>query len=135
VHRSCRERLLASGGRIAAHACAGARIDHRGKRIRVEPLQTAGLGHVRDGSLAVQRHARNPIRILRPAALEDAMVVRGVGRAENAERQPAVQNGDPRHQTLSESLGRGKRVIAQKAQDRRNVSDRGGVAAQLLAAI
>ena len=52
---------LAVGGRVAAGTRAGAGIDDGFKRIRVEPLQAAGLGDAGDGCLAVERDAGNAV--------------------------------------------------------------------------
>ena len=90
--------------RITTSAGARAGIDNRSKRIGVEPLATAGLGYARDGRLAVQRYAGNAVRILRAAALEDPVVVGGVGRAEYAERQPAVQKSRFRNLPAAQHL-------------------------------
>ena len=71
AHRvAARVAELAVGWRIAAGACAGGGIDDRDKGLGIEPLPRAGNGHAGIGRFAVNRHAGNAARKLRPAGSE-----------------------------------------------------------------
>ena len=76
--------------RVAAHAGACARIDAGNESIRIQPLNRAGLRDARNRIVLVQRHAWNDARKLRAAAIHDAVSIRGIGRAQNRERQATV---------------------------------------------
>src|ERR1039457_1317587 len=56
---------------VATVAGAGARIDGRNKRVRVEPLDGSRLSHARDWIVFVQRYARNHAGVLRAARSEE----------------------------------------------------------------
>src|SRR5579864_280215 len=73
---------LAVLGIVAAITSAGSGIDRRRKRIWIEPLDRSWLGDARNVAIpAVGRHSRDEASELRPAALHNAIPVRGVGGA------------------------------------------------------
>src|ERR1017187_5629795 len=75
---------------VAAGTGPGARIDNRSKRVGVEPLDGSRLSHARDRTVVVQWDAGNHAGILRAAALNDAVSVGGIRRAQDRKWQAAV---------------------------------------------
>jgi len=80
---------------VAANTCPGARIDNRYKGARVEPLDRPRLRHTRDWLVFIQRNAWNDAGVLRPAALNDAVAVGRIRRAQDREWQATM----PKHGT------------------------------------
>src|ERR1039457_7659284 len=78
---------------VAAGTGPGARIDNRNKRVRVEPLRRSGLSDAGDRIVVVQWYAGDHAGILRAAALNDAVSVGGIRRAQNRKWQAAM----PKH--------------------------------------
>src|SRR5207245_5334564 len=75
---------------VAAGTGADARIDDRNKRVRVQPLDRSRLSHVTAWMVFVQWCARYVAGILWAAALNNAISVGGVGRAQNRKWQAAM---------------------------------------------
>jgi len=78
---------------VAASASARARIDNRNKSIRIEPLDRSRLRDAGNWIVFVKWHAGNHASVLWAAALNDAVSIRGIGRAQNRKRQAAM----PKH--------------------------------------
>src|SRR5260370_27227033 len=95
---------LAVDGRISTGTSAGAGIDYGGKGVWVEPLPAAGLRHAGDWRFAIERDSGDSVRVLRAAALKDAVVVGRVRCAEDAERHSAVQECCLRYLPAAEHL-------------------------------
>src|SRR5216684_8445691 len=67
---------LASLRAVATIALSGARIDGRHKRVGIEPLTRACLGHVLDCMVLIERHAGNYTRKLGTTALHNTISIR-----------------------------------------------------------
>ena len=81
---------LAIRGAVASSAGAGAGIDGGDERVGIEPLHGAGLSDAGNRTVLVERHARNDARELRAAAVDDAIAVGRIRRAEDRKRNAAV---------------------------------------------
>src|ERR1700733_3812025 len=75
---------------VTARASAGAWIDRGDESVRVEPLDGSRLRDPRDRIVLIHGHARYDARILRTAALDEAVSIRRIRCAQNREWQTAV---------------------------------------------
>src|SRR6516162_8295605 len=82
---------------IAANTCAGARIDAGNEGIRVQPLDRAGLGDTGNRIVLIQGRTRNYAGKLGTAAIDDAISICRIRRAEDGERQTAAPKDRPGH--------------------------------------
>src|SRR5271169_6485644 len=80
---------------VATGALPSTRINGGNKRGRIEPLEGARLRYTSDGMMLIERDARNDACELWSAALHNAVSVRRIGRAQNGERYPTVQEHGP----------------------------------------
>ena len=74
----------------AGIACPGCWIDDRDECVGIEPLLRSGHGNAGIGSLAIERHARNPVGIVRNSKLDG---LRRIRRLENAIAVRAILPG------------------------------------------
>jgi hypothetical protein len=72
---------------VAAITLPGAGIDGRDESVGIEPLKCSWLGHARNRMMVVQRNPRYNTGEFRAAALHNAVTTRGIGRAQNRERE------------------------------------------------
>ena len=72
---------IVAAGVTPADARARSGIDSGYERVRVQPLNCARLGDAGNRIVVIERHAGNNAGELRSAAIDNAIAIRGVGRA------------------------------------------------------